>query len=66
VVVKEFLDEATALTYYDAFMKSEEVFKGLNKKDFKIFIVTAKNQGIAVGANSIDAAFWFFKKNYLK
>ncbi len=66
VLVKEFLDEATALTYYDAFMKSEEVFKGLNKKDFKIFIVTAKNQGIAVGANSIDAAFWFFKKNYLK
>ena len=66
VVVKEFPDEATALAYYNAFLKSEDIFKGLNKKDYKIFIVTSKNQSVAVSSNAIDAAYWFFKNNYLK
>ena len=66
LVVKEFLDEATAMTYYNSLIASEELLKGLNKKEYKIFVITAKNQGAAVGGSLLNEAYWFFKTNYLK
>jgi hypothetical protein len=66
IVVKEFLDEASAMTYYNSLIASEDFLKGLNKKDYKIFVITAKNQSVAVGGNLLNEAYWFFKSNYPK
>jgi len=66
IVVKEFSDEAGAMNFYRDIMADADLFKGLTKSDFKIFVVSAKNQSTAVGENLLDNVYYFFKKNYLK
>ena len=65
VTIKEFTNEADAVTYYNELIKSD-AFKGLNMSDYKIMVCTSKNQSIAVGNSLLDNLYWFFRKNYLK
>ncbi len=66
LVVKDFVDETTAMSYYQAITKDENIMKLIPKKDVKMFVCTSKNQAIAVSKGQVENAYYFFLKNYLK
>lgn len=66
LVVKDFPDETTAMNYYNALTKDENIMKLLPKKDVKVFVATSKNQAVAVSKGQLENAYYFFLKNYLK
>jgi hypothetical protein len=65
VVVREFPNSRKAMEYYTMFTNNKEVLKGINQKNYHVFIVTKSQYTQLYDKNQLKEYIDFFQTDYL-
>lgn len=66
IYVQTFVDQAKAMDYYETIKQNQAVFEGIDKANYKHFVISSANFPIFYQFKDVDEYLQFFQKNYLK
>ncbi len=62
--IKSFTDLESAKRYLDAFNKNPAVYRSLDPKNFKTFVISIPNYGTLMADKDFDKYYLFYQKYY--